>query len=257
MMRGAGVQYRPAEVRELLRLANALREVAPDPVVRKRAMLERLCRVLRANAGVCIVYNALAAVGGAGAAVQSVAVSVVRYGMTEEDAWTPAAHLRPARAGAGPSPRPRHGPAGRGAAPLPARRAPEGHARSNGAIPGGHLAESVLDVPGLKARASVTLLRRRHAGRPFTPRDRFTLDLVHSELAWVYVPDLPLVSPDGLPLSPRQRQTLQLLLGGNSEKEIAVQMGLSHNTVHHYVKAIHRHFRVSSRSELLARWVRK
>ena len=83
------------------------------------------------------------------------------------------------------------------------------------------------------------------------------IDLVHSELAWVYGPDLPLLSPDGLPLSPRQRQTLQLLLAGNSEKEIATRMDLSPNTVHHYVKAIHRHFGVSSRSELLARWVRK
>jgi DNA-binding CsgD family transcriptional regulator len=50
---------------------------------------------------------------------------------------------------------------------------------------------------------------------------------------------------------------LQLLLAGHSEKEVARRLGVSRNTVHHYVKAIHRHFRVSSRSELLARWVRK
>ena len=36
---------------------------------------------------------------------------------------------------------------------------------------------------------------------------------------------------------------------------LAARLSLSPNTVHHYIKAIHRHFRVSSRSELLARWV--
>ena len=83
------------------------------------------------------------------------------------------------------------------------------------------------------------------------------LELFHSEQAWLYRPDLPLVSPAGMALTPRQRQTLQLLLAGHSEKEVAAHLGVSPHTVHHYVTAIHRHFRVSSRSELLARWVRK
>jgi DNA-binding CsgD family transcriptional regulator len=81
------------------------------------------------------------------------------------------------------------------------------------------------------------------------------LGLFHAESAWLYRLDLPLVSPAGLALTPRQRQTLQLLLAGQSEKQIAARLSLSPNTVHHYIKAIHRHFRVSSRSELLARWV--
>ena len=64
-------------------------------------------------------------------------------------------------------------------------------------------------------------------------------------------------SSEALALSPRQRDVLELLLNGDSEKQIAVKLKLSQNTVHHHVKAIHRHFRVSSRSELLARWVGK
>src|SRR5437588_12735 len=74
--------------------------------------------------------------------------------------------------------------------------------------------------------------------------------------AWVYGFDLPLASPEVASLPPRQRQTLQLLLAGHGEKQAASQLQVSTNTVHHYVKAIYRHFGVNSRSELLAKWVK-
>ena len=54
-------------------------------------------------------------------------------------------------------------------------------------------------------------------------------------------------------LSPRESETLEQLLGGGSEKEIADRMGLSAHTVHQYVKAVYRAFRVRSRAELMAR----
>jgi DNA-binding CsgD family transcriptional regulator len=57
-------------------------------------------------------------------------------------------------------------------------------------------------------------------------------------------------------LSPRHVQTLMRLLAGDSEKQIARHLGVSHHTVHVYVKALYRHFDVSSRGELLARFVR-
>jgi DNA-binding NarL/FixJ family response regulator len=56
-------------------------------------------------------------------------------------------------------------------------------------------------------------------------------------------------------LSPRMRQTLDRLLAGDSEKQIAHRMGLSRHTVHVYVKAIYRGFSVSSRGELLSKFV--
>lgn len=56
-------------------------------------------------------------------------------------------------------------------------------------------------------------------------------------------------------LSPRHRQTLQRLLAGDSEKQIAVRFGVSPHTVHVYVKALYRRFDVSSRGELLARFI--
>lgn len=56
-------------------------------------------------------------------------------------------------------------------------------------------------------------------------------------------------------LSPRMEQTLRSLLNGDSEKQVATRLGVSPHTVHVYVKAIYRKYGVSSRGELLARWV--
>jgi DNA-binding CsgD family transcriptional regulator len=58
-------------------------------------------------------------------------------------------------------------------------------------------------------------------------------------------------------LSNRHSETLERLLAGDSEKQIAAHMKLSRNTVHVYVKALYRRFNVSSRGELLARFVRQ
>jgi DNA-binding CsgD family transcriptional regulator len=58
-----------------------------------------------------------------------------------------------------------------------------------------------------------------------------------------------------VPLSPRMRQTLERLLAGDSEKEIAARLGLSPHTVHVYVKTVYRRFDVCSRGELFARFI--
>ena len=49
-------------------------------------------------------------------------------------------------------------------------------------------------------------------------------------------------------------ETLQLLLAGDSEKEVAAKLNLSIHTVHDYVKTLYTHFGVSSRSDLLIKW---
>lgn len=59
------------------------------------------------------------------------------------------------------------------------------------------------------------------------------------------------------PLSPRQRQTLELLLEGHAEKQIAARLAISKHTVHVYVKSLYKRFDVCSRAELLAKWVHK
>lgn len=53
-------------------------------------------------------------------------------------------------------------------------------------------------------------------------------------------------------LSRRRQETLNHLMRGLSEKEVAARMKLARHTVHEHVKAIYRLMRVHSRSELLS-----
>lgn len=57
-------------------------------------------------------------------------------------------------------------------------------------------------------------------------------------------------------LAPRVRQTLERMLAGDSEKQIAAHLRVSPHTVHVYVKSLYRRYDVCSRGELLARFVR-
>lgn len=57
-------------------------------------------------------------------------------------------------------------------------------------------------------------------------------------------------------LSPRMRQTLEALMAGDSEKQIAIKLKVSQHTVHVYVKKLYKRFGANSRGELLARFVR-
>ena len=100
-------------------------------------------------------------------------------------------------------------------------------------------------------------LRRCVGERSFTLRDVQLVDCLHHELAPEVGRHLaPADEPSASELSPRLQQTLQCLLDGQSEKQIAERLCLSRPTVHEYVTAIYRRFEVSSRSELMARWIR-
>jgi DNA-binding NarL/FixJ family response regulator len=57
-------------------------------------------------------------------------------------------------------------------------------------------------------------------------------------------------------ITERMKQTLQHLLAGDSEKQVAAKLGLSRNTVHVYVKNLYKYFHVYSRGELLAKCLR-
>jgi DNA-binding CsgD family transcriptional regulator len=64
------------------------------------------------------------------------------------------------------------------------------------------------------------------------------------------------VVSDLVGLSPRMRETLQCLIEGDSERQTALKLKISQHTVHVYVKQLYKRFDVSSRGELLARFVR-
>jgi DNA-binding CsgD family transcriptional regulator len=116
---------------------------------------------------------------------------------------------------------------------------------------------SFFDMPGRERQSLISVLRPLGA-RPFGRRERLIIRLFHTELGRHFGASLAtLGDPDLAGLTPRLRDTLRCLLEGDSEKQAASRLGLSTQTVHQYVQALYRHFRVSSRSELMAHFLRR
>ncbi len=94
---------------------------------------------------------------------------------------------------------------------------------------------------------------RDRSDRPFTTQDRNLVRLFHLECEHLLrAPDEPAVPTIGEQLPPRQRQTLELLLEGLTDKEIAQRLGISPYTVNQYTKAIYRHYGVAGRAPLIS-----
>jgi DNA-binding CsgD family transcriptional regulator len=226
-------------VADLLRLTNRLHKSSDGPPQRKRLLLEGLSTVIRADAGVCVVAHL--------------------DGDKPPHIVSRATTGRTPRASSAKRPR----PSASGDHPLlhallPALAAPADSGDSTASVtfadPRMLLSTVRLSNRHLVAGLSLARFGRRH--HPFSPADQIVLQLFHAEMRWVYDLDLPLASPDVLSLSRRPREILQYLLGGHGEKQIAAALNRSPNTIHHHVKQLYRHFNVSSRSELLSRWVK-
>jgi DNA-binding CsgD family transcriptional regulator len=113
---------------------------------------------------------------------------------------------------------------------------------------------SLYDL-GEGAYSAIGVWRLR--GRPpLDERQRCVIHAIVGQVDWLHragvdVPAAPRVQP----LGPRLRQVLLLLLGGDSRKQVAGKLKLSEHTVTDYIKALYRHFGVSSRAELLAQFL--
>lgn len=97
-------------------------------------------------------------------------------------------------------------------------------------------------------------VHREFGDEPFTRAHHRLLRMMHKELARLWGRDVLRAAKDATSdLPPRLQQTLDELLAGSSEKQIATKLELSRHTIHNYVKALHQRFEVSSRGELLAK----
>jgi len=98
-------------------------------------------------------------------------------------------------------------------------------------------------------------LYRRHGRPKFSPRESRIAHIVLTEVPWLHELGWPEDRGGEVPkLSKRQRLALNLLLQGQSRKEIAGHMKISIHTLHEYVNAIYDTFRVHSRAELMKRF---
>jgi DNA-binding CsgD family transcriptional regulator len=105
---------------------------------------------------------------------------------------------------------------------------------------------------------SVITGHRRIGERDFSPREARLLEFFHIELRPLIGRQLvSATEPSPGTLSRRLRQTLACLVEGDSEKQVAVRLGISATTVHQYVTDLYRRFRVQSRSQLLAHVLRR
>ncbi len=85
------------------------------------------------------------------------------------------------------------------------------------------------------------------------------VDLVHQahrEVAGLLSDGLTTALDDPLlKLPPQRHAALTRLLAGDSEKQVAIALGISPHTAHQHTRDLYRDFRVSSRGELLARFI--
>jgi DNA-binding NarL/FixJ family response regulator len=68
----------------------------------------------------------------------------------------------------------------------------------------------------------------------------------------------PAASPDGTEdLSPREKEVLDCLSQGFLYKEIAEKLGISYETVHTYIRRIYEKLQVRTRTEAVAKFLRR
>ena len=104
---------------------------------------------------------------------------------------------------------------------------------------------------------SMVGIYRRHGRTEFSASEIRIAHIVLSEVAWLHEQGWPEDRGVSVPtLTRRERLTLNLLTAGQSHKELASQMGLSIHTTRDYVKAVYRHFRVNSQTQLMSRFYR-
>lgn len=256
-------RIRHHDISALLRLANELHELAPNPVVRQEHMLGALAKLLGASVGVSLMGRA----GPPSAPERLDLCMLVCHGLDDPD------HRRAANAyfrtmlPTNPA---------RGAIfKLSATESPATYRREelvddrawyrspyfeqrHQAMGVDHAIYSAMSFDGTRLVTAMGMYRATGERRRFTDRERSLMRMFHSQAQWLYECDTTgSVSPVMVVLSPRQKQTLRLLLGGDAEKQIAGKLSLSRHTVHEHVKAIYRSLGVSSRGELLAKFLRK
>lgn len=106
---------------------------------------------------------------------------------------------------------------------------------------------------------SCVVFDRSTRSEPYTRRERDILKLAVAGVGQLHRELMLLrggVGNSSRLLTPRERDVLKRVLTGDTEKEIADQMGMGRSTLHHHVIAIYRKYNVRNRAGLQALWSR-
>lgn len=118
---------------------------------------------------------------------------------------------------------------------------------------------SIYSIQRLGSQRVGMSVSRPFGSRPFTAEDQALVEIFHLAIERVVARTARRTATGAneasrASLPPRARDTLDQLLQGASNRDIAGRLHISPNTVHHYCKMVFRAFGVRSRGELLARW---
>lgn len=124
-------------------------------------------------------------------------------------------------------------------------------------VDNGHVDAVYIAVPVNEDAESYFGVFRASGCPPFTERERDLLAYALRGIKWFH---RRLLLSHGLliaetALTPAERQVLKSLLTGQTEKQIAAELGQSHHTTHGHVASIYRKFGVSNRPALTALWL--
>jgi DNA-binding CsgD family transcriptional regulator len=116
----------------------------------------------------------------------------------------------------------------------------------------------VRSLSGWPGEVCVVNVCRSFGSPDFTARQKAIVQEIHATMtAMVGGPLARFSESSPTELPPRVRRVLRCMLEGDSDKQIVARLGITRHTVNQYAKAIHRHFGVTTRAELLARWVKR
>lgn len=98
----------------------------------------------------------------------------------------------------------------------------------------------------------------RQTGKPeFSQREAAIVDLAMAGVGWLHAQAEETVAPEAfVDLTPRQRTVMLMQLDGMSRKQIAVNLGITEDTVGDHLKALYQNFKVRSAGELAARFLK-
>ncbi len=248
-------QLNIGDVRDIFHLIYDLRDIGTHPQQWKRLMLERLCRLIHGQVGICVETQDAGQIDLTRCNVTDTGWA----GEKQRDVWT--AYCRRNDLSVDPS---RSSimqliARGEGFARLREQLCPDRDWYRDGHV---QITRKSSEVDSFIFSYQSLILPRRHhwiyllrpwGDSPFSNRDRRLVALFHEELAAILNADArrnisagPLDS-----LSPRLRDTLALLGRGMSEKQVAVHLGCSCHTVHDYIKELHKRLGVKSRIQLV------
>ncbi len=241
------------DVRNVFRLIGEIRELGAEPDQWRPHMVRRLQQMLNCDLVISSeihfkktgkdVMRVIDIGWGCGAEGETYRIFTERDGERPENYWVTAAHEEGAAAGAG---MPDGGPVAAEAALVPVRPAKPLYGGQSFIL-------SQYPLPHVGAVDQLGL-HRTSGEHTFTRPEHRLVHLLHVELGRLWRKDaLEKVKDPTKDLPPRLSQTLNELLQGASEKQIAMKLELSRHTIHNYVKALHQRFQVSSRGELLAK----